>query len=497
MGATKLESLGQDPAAESISISDGGGVAVKRDKEEREVWERILKRLRVELGEDIFNSWFGRVRLDGFDGATVTLSVPTAFLKSWIRANYLNRIIALWREESLGVERVDLRIRPMEKRVIAKQPSAPPPRPTPQRGRVADFGAAPSGVEGAAFDPRNRFETLSVGRGNSIAIAAAKQIAQASAQDRVTFNPLFIHGGVGRGKTHILHAIGWAANEKPTGRRVLHLSAQEFVFRFVSAVRSDAAIAFKERLREIDLLLIDDMQFLAGKATQREFCHTVNALLEAGRQVVVVADRPPSELKELDERMRSRLAGGLVCEIGPLDIAMRREILDRRISEIGRDDPTFAISDEVVDYIAGHVQGDGRDLEGALNRLAAFGRFSGEPITLAYAERAIRDIVVQRERPQVRIESIQRAVAQHFNLSRQDLISSRRTQAVVRPRQIAMYLAKQMTLRSLPEIGKRFGNRDHTTVLHAVRKIEGLLADSAELAREVSDLRRLIQDLED
>ncbi|MGE0846236.1 MAG: helix-turn-helix domain-containing protein, partial [Flavobacteriaceae bacterium] len=180
-----------------------------------------------------------------------------------------------------------------------------------------------------------------------------------------------------------------------------------------------------------------------------------------------------------------------------LDIAMRREILERRAADIGREDPAFVVGDDVIDYVASHVQGDGRDLEGALNRLAAFGRYSGEPITLAYAERAIRDIVVQRERPQVKIESIQRAVAQHYRLSRQDLISARRTQAIVRPRQIAMYLAKQMTLRSLPEIGRRFGNRDHTTVLHAVRKIESLLAENDEMAREVADLRRLIQDLED
>lgn len=484
-------------------LRDAAGVdepqaADARDGESRARWERILKRLRAELGEDIFQSWFGRLRLDSFDGATVTLSVPTAFLRSWIRANYLNRIVSLWREESERVERVELRVRPVEKRVV-QQPAAVRAKPAaaPAARQQAEPHVAPEGVEGAPFDPRHRFDTLAVGRANAIAVAAARQIASAQPGDRVSFNPLFIHGGVGRGKTHILHAIGWAAREKKSAPRILHLSAQEFVFRFVSAVRSDAAIAFKERLREIDLLLIDDMQFLAGKATQREFCHTVNALIETCRQVVVVADRPPAELTELDERMRSRLAGGLVCEIMPLDIAMRREILERRAADIGREDPAFVVGDDVIDYVASHVQGDGRDLEGALNRLAAFGRYSGEPITLAYAERAIRDIVVQRERPQVKIESIQRAVAQHYRLSRQDLISARRTQAIVRPRQIAMYLAKQMTLRSLPEIGRRFGNRDHTTVLHAVRKIESLLAENDEMAREVADLRRLIQDLED
>ncbi|MGE0232837.1 MAG: chromosomal replication initiator protein DnaA [Flavobacteriaceae bacterium] len=493
IGTDRVVGTGVEASVAGTSSEAAGGTRLPGD-----AWERIMKRLRSELGEDIFSSWFGRMRLDTYDGATVTLSVPTSFLKSWIRANYLTRIVALWQEEPLRVERVDLRVRAVEKRVLAKPVAAQPARPVlPRAGVTAQPRNVPAGVEGAPFDARHRFEALAVGRGNSIAVAAARQIASALSGDRIAYNPLFIHGGVGRGKTHILHAIGWEASEKPGGRRILHLSAQEFVFRFVNAIRSDGAIAFKERLREIDLLLIDDIQFMAGKATQREFCHTVNALIESGRQVVVVADRPPGELAELDERMRSRLAGGLVCEIGPLDPSMRREILNRRLAELGRDDPTFVIGDDVIDYIAAHVTGDGRDLEGSLNRLAAFARFSGEPVTLAYAERAIRDIVIQRERPQVRIENIQRAVAQHFRLSRQDLISSRRTQAVVRPRQIAMYLAKQMTLRSLPEIGKRFGNRDHTTVLHAVRKIEGLIAQSDDLAREVAELRRLIQDLED
>src|SRR3712207_6355516 len=266
------------------------------------------------------------------------------------------------------------------------------------------------------------------------------------------------------------------------------------MYGFVAALKAQTALAFKECLRGIDILVIDDLQFLQGKSTQAEFCHTLNALIDSGRQVVVAADRPPSDLESLDDRVRSRLAGGLVVEIGPLAEDLRHDILKARIGAARQLHPGFEVPAEVLAFIAETVTHNGRDLDGALNRLLAHSKLTGQPVTMEVAEVAVRDLVRPQEPKRIKIEDIQRAVARHFNVSRSDMLSSRRTANVVRPRQIAMYLAKTLTLRSLPEIGRRFGGRDHTTVLHAVRKIEGLVDQDTVLAEEIELLKRLLQE---
>jgi chromosomal replication initiator protein len=359
---------------------------------------------------------------------------------------------------------------------------ASPPRVASGHG---SFGGSP-------LDPRLTFDTFIVGRANSLAHAAAKQVAAATRDNPVMFNPLYVHAQVGLGKTHLLQAIAWAGNA--VERRLLYLTAEKFVFGFVSSLRTQTTLAFKELLRSTDVLLIDDQQFLQGKSTHAEFSHTLNAMIDAGRQVVVAADRPPLDLENLDDRVRSRLASGLVVEMGALGEELRLEILQRRAAATRVHHPEFDLPGTVLAHIAKSVANNGRDLEGALNRLLAVSKLTGQPITLDLAEREIRDLIRPAEPRKVKIEEIQRIVALRYNVSRGDLISSRRTANVVRPRQIAMYLAKTLTLRSLPEIGRRFGGRDHTTVLHAVRKIESLVGNDGALAEEIEMIKRELQE---
>ncbi|MCA2000067.1 MAG: chromosomal replication initiator protein DnaA, partial [Hyphomicrobiales bacterium] len=334
--------------------------------------------------------------------------------------------------------------------------------------------------------------SFQVGRSNIMAHAAAMQVVQARANELPVFNPLFIHAAVGLGKTHLLQGAAQAV--EATGRRVLYLTAERFMYGFVASLKAQTAIAFKETLRGIDVLVIDDAQFLAGPKVQQEFCHTLNALIDAGKQVIVAADRAPSDLEGLEERVQSRLAGGLVVEIGALDEALRIKILESRIQVAKAHLPGFEVPPDVVAHVARMITTNGRDLEGAVNRLLAHATLTGGALDIAAAEEAIRDLVRHREPRRVKIEDIQRLVANHYNVTRADILSSRRTATVVRPRQIAMFLAKSLTLRSLPEIGRRFGGRDHTTVLHAVRKIEGMLSTDQELAGEIDHLKRMLQE---
>jgi chromosomal replication initiator protein len=361
------------------------------------------------------------------------------------------------------------------------------------RCAIGPVAAVHDALGGSPLDPRLTFETFVVGRSNTLAHAAAKQVAQGRRGDAVMFNPLYIHAGVGLGKTHLLQSLAWAGNTS-TERKVLYLTAEKFMYGFVAALRAQNALAFKDALRTIDVLVIDDLQFLQGKSTQAEFCHTLNALIDAGRQVVIAADRPPADLESLDERVRSRLAGGLVVEMGSLGEELRLEILKCRAAAARHHHPCFDVPAPVLAFIAKAVTHNGRDLEGALNRLLAHSKLTGQPVTLEMAEREVRDLIRPQEPKRVKIEDIQRVVARQYNVSRADLLSSRRTANVVRPRQVAMYLAKTLTLRSLPEIGRRFGGRDHTTVLHAVRKIENLVSTDTALAEEIELLKRQLQE---
>ena len=474
-------------------------------RSDNEAWDRVRKRLRAELGEDVFSSWFGRLDLTEMAGGIAHLSVPTRFLKSWIQSHYSDRLQALLTDEFKNVSEIVLSVRgalakPVQKPQAAlASNNAVIERPPVERGKNENFAIvenkAPQdgdALSGAPLDRRLTFANFLVGRSNALAHAAAERVAQNGAGDAPLYNPLFVHAGVGLGKTHLLHAV--AHETAAHGRRVIYLTADRFMYGFVSALKAQTALNFKERLRGIDLLVIDDVQFLQGKSIQQEFCHTLNALIDSGRQIVIAADRPPSDLESLDERVRSRLAGGLVVEMGPLDENLRVKIIEARIASARQHQPGFEVNPSVISYVAKMVVSNGRDLDGAVNRLLAHSTLTGGAMTVESAEAAIRDLVRTREPRKVKIEDIQKLVATHFNVSRADILSSRRSASVVKPRQIAMYLAKVLTLRSLPEIGRRFGGRDHTTVLHAVRKIEGAVNADATLKDDVELLKRMLQD---
>ncbi len=429
--------------------------------------------------------WRGRPR------ASCAFPVPTVFLKGWIKSHYGDRLLALWREEDESVRRVDV-MRRTALRVVAEDTST---RPLGEAGAASPATDAGSDrFAGSPLDPRLTFATFCEGRSNDVACRAARAVAAAPHGSAPAYNPLYIHAGVGLGKTHLLQAIAHEARALDPNRRARYLTVERFTIQFVAALRDRSALDFKEQLRSIDILLIDDMQFLTGKAVQQEFCHMLNQLLDSGKQVVVAADRPPAELEGVDERVRSRMKGGVVVGMASPDLAMRRRILEGRLAAACERNPSLVIPDAVLDYVAQVVASNGRDLDGALNRLVCRAEFSDAPMTMEVAEMAIADLVGSREPRRIRIEDIQKVVASHYNVSKQDLLSARRTRAIVRPRQIAMYLAKTMTPRSFPEIGKRFGGRDHTTVLHAVRKVEELAAADEALAQEIELLKRLIQD---
>jgi chromosomal replication initiator protein len=472
---------------------------------DQERWLRVKEKLRAEVGEDIFQSWFARMDLERIEINTAHLSVPTRFLKSWIQSHYTDRVLACWQGENADVQKIEVSVRSAVIRTAPpkiKPPAITEPHRDPRIGRLdigelravyAPVSTGHDALGGSPLDLRLTFESFVIGRSNTLAHAAAKQVALARRGEPVMFNPLYIHAGVGLGKTHLLQATTWAGNNG-ADRKVLYLTAEKFMYGFVSALRTQTALAFKEALRGIDVLVIDDLQFLQGKSTQAEFCHTLNALIDAGRQVVIAADRPPTDLESLDDRMRSRLAGGLVVEMGALGEELRLEILKTRVTAARQYHPSFDVPGPVLAYIAKSVTHNGRDLEGAINRLLAHNKLTGQPVTMEMAEREVRDLIRPQEPKRVKIEDIQRIVARQYNVSRADLLSSRRTANVVRPRQVAMYLAKTLTLRSLPEIGRRFGGRDHTTVLHAVRKIEGLVGNDAMLADEIEVLKRQLQE---
>jgi len=478
-----------------------------------ESWNRCCQRLRAEVGEDVFTSWFGSLQLEEVVAGRAQFSVSTRFLKSWIESHYQDKILAALEAEIGGVAAVQVAVRTA---AGATSPCALKPEPRSDRpnGAASDAAAAKflppiephprrnggrpesrngfDALAGSPLDRRLTFSSFLVGRANQLAFSAAQRVSEARVGEPPAFSPLYIHASVGLGKTHLLQAIAHAATAQ--GRSAVYLTAEKFMYGFVAALQSQTAIAFKEALRSIDLLIFDDAQFLQGRVIQAEFGHALNALVDAGRQVVVAADRPPGDLESLEERVRSRLAGGLCVEMLPLDEPLRIKMLEARIAVARVQNPQFEVSPQVLAFVAKSIVSNGRDLEGAVNRLVAHSQAGGHPMTVDAAEVAIRDLIRAREPKRVKIEDIQKLVASHYSVTRADILSSRRTATVVKPRQVAMYLSKSLTLRSLPEIGRRFGGRDHTTVLHAVRKIEGLCSADTALREELELLKRMLQD---
>ena len=478
-----------------------------------EAWNRCCQRLRTELGEDVYSSWFPSLRLEEVVAGHAMFSISTRFLKSWVEAHYQEKIIAALNVEIGGVTALQIAVRSAAGQTVARQAAPEPrlqgrpqdepgpaaPRPTPSAEPPArrppfkpDGRGLFEALAGSPLDRRLNFAHFLVGRANQLAFNAAQRVIEARVGEQPAFSPLYIHASVGLGKTHLLQAIAQAAIQQ--GRSAVYLTAEKFMYGFVAALQSQTAIAFKEALRSIDLLIFDDAQFLQGKVIQAEFGHALNALVDAGRQVVVAADRPPGDLELLEERVRSRLAGGLCVEMLALDEPLRIKILEARILAARAQNPHFEVTPQVLAFVARTIVSNGRDLEGAINRLLAHSIVGAPPLTVEQAEVAIRDLIRAREPKRVKIEDIQKLVASHYSVSRADILSSRRTATVVKPRQVAMYLSKTLTLRSLPEIGRRFGGRDHTTVLHAVRKIEGLCASNDTLREELELLKRMLQE---
>lgn len=479
-------------------------------------FERVKTQLRAQLGKEVYTSWFERIKLVDASTGVVRLSVPTTFLRSWINSHYSKLILNLWQIEMPNVLRIEVLVRSAvrnnhcfsEKRTehnAHSKPEAKPEKPANGRslpghsGGERSFASGQQGrtnayasVLGSPLDARYTFETFVEGPSNRVALAAARAVAE-QASSAVRFNPLFVHATVGLGKTHLLQAIASEALVRRPQTRVVYLTAEYFMWRFATAIRDNNALTFKEQLRDIGLLIIDDMQFLQGKSIQREFCHLINMLLDSAKQVVVAADRPPSELESLEPRVRSRLNGGVALQIDAPDYEMRLKMLRQRLSRAQSEDPTLDISDEILEHVAQVVTGSGRELEGAFNQLLF--RQSFEPqISVDRIDELLGHIYRDGEPKRIRIEDIQRIVSRHYNVSRTELLSNRRTRTIVKPRQVAMYLSKVLTPRSLPEIGRRFGGRDHTTVLHAVRKIEGLSEVDTTLSREIELLKRLINE---
>lgn len=485
-------------------------MATPADADQR--FERVRAQLKARLGSEVYSSWFGRMQLAEASKGVVRMSVPTAFLRSWINGHYLDLVSELWKQESPDILKVEVIVRTATRKAGGTEARIPgkatrqaqtalssgtlgagrqESAPAPARSAPAD-GEFRHSVLGSPLDVRYTFSSFVEGPSNRVAFAAARAVAE-QGSSAVRFNPLFLHATVGLGKTHLLQAIAAESLRQNPKARVVYLTAEYFMWRFATAIRDNNALTLKEQLRDIDLLIIDDMQFLQGKSIQHEFCHLINMLLDSARQVVVAADRPPSELESLEPRVRSRLNGGVALEMSAPDFSMRLSMLKLRLATAKAEDSAVDIADDILEHVARTVTGSGRELEGAFNQLVF--RQSFEPqISIDRIDEILGHIYRSGEPKRVRIEDIQRIVARHYNVSKTELLSNRRTRTIVKPRQVAMYLSKVMTPRSLPEIGRRFGGRDHTTVLHAVRKIEDLSGSDNTLAQELELLRRLIND---
>ena len=477
-------------------------------------WARVRARLREECGESVYRSWMRSLTLVRREEATVVLSVSAKVVRDRINTHYADRLRALWAREAPGVEFVEVILSsdpqarsPLERdgmehegsigtqigpdvdedNVSADGASRGSARPELSRPAIVPAAHNESDLSdvSAPLDPRFKFDDFITGKPNELAFAAARRVAES---ETVPFNPLFLYGGVGLGKTHLMHAIAWHIRERHPQRRVLYLSAEKFMYQFIRALRYQDTVTFKDRFRSVDVLMIDDVQFISGKdSTQEEFFHTFNALVDQNRQVVISADKSPNDLDGLEDRLKSRLGWGLVADIHPTNYELRLGILQSKAEKLPVDIPT-----KVLEFLAHKISSNVRESEGALNRIVAHSQLVGRTISIENTQEALHDLLKHNDR-QTTIEEIQRKVASHYNVRISDMHSARRARAVARPRQVAMYLAKQLTQRSLPEIGRKFGGRDHTTVMHAVKKIEELRAGDSLFDEDVDMLRRMLE----
>lgn len=452
--------------------------SLEPSKEIMALWKKVHNDMRGEFGEAIFRSWLKPLKLQAFYHGTMEVSVPTRFMRDWIQNHYAERILSMCSESSEEIKRLQIVV--VQNAIID---DAPVEKEEPANKSVASKKIDISEVS-SPLDERFTFDSFVVGKPNALAHAAARRVVESAS---VPFNPLFLYGGVGLGKTHLMHAIAHAIEEQDPSKTVMYLSAEKFMYQFVKAIRSDSTMSFKEMFRSVDVLMIDDIQFIAGKeSTQEEFFHTFNALVDQNKQIIISADKAPGDLTGIDERLRSRLAWGLVADIHPTTYELRLGILQAKREQLGAEVP-----DSVLEFLALKVTSNIRELEGALNRIVAHADVSKSEVTLETTQEVLQDLLRAHDR-RITIDEIQRKVAEHYNLRMADMHSARRARNVARPRQVAMYLAKMLTARSLPEIGRKFGGRDHTTVMHAVRKVEELIEGDAQIAQDVDVVRRAL-----
>ncbi|MGB5872055.1 MAG: chromosomal replication initiator protein DnaA [Albidovulum sp.] len=451
-------------------------------------WGQAQIELRKSVGKNAYSSWIEPLDLVGIDNGVARFDVPTNFMRDWVSRNYLEQIRLHLNKVGAEVERVELTV-PKLRAVPIKQVVGGKDRKPKRAAAISDCDEAGE-ILGAPLDARFTFDSFVVGKPNELAHAAARRVSEGGP---VTFNPLFLYGGVGLGKTHLMHAIAHDMRTRQPELRVLYLSAEQFMYRFVQALRDKQIMDFKELFRSVDVLMVDDVQFIAGKeSTQEEFFHTFNALIDQNKRIVISADRAPGEIKDLEERIKSRLQCGLVVDLHPTDYELRLGIMQQK-AEMYRDQyKGLALGAGVLEFLAHRITTNVRVLEGALTRLFAFASLVGREITLDLAQDCLSDILRTNDR-KLTIEEIQRKVSEHFNIRLSDMIGPKRTRTIARPRQVAMYLSKQLTTRSLPEIGRRFGGRDHTTIMHGVRKVEELKASDHQLAEDIDLLRRLLE----
>jgi chromosomal replication initiator protein len=460
-----------------------------------DVWGQVRQELLRSVGKNAFTTWIEPLHLAAMSDGVAVIEAPTGFMGTWVERNFGDQILRQLGEAGAAVDRIRFEVVAPKGSAAAGQAAAAAPAQaanggSPRPSRAADLSRDDGESPGAPLDPRFTFDSFVVGKPNELAHAAARRVAEGGP---VTFNPLFLYGGVGLGKTHLMHAIAWELQARRPDLRVVYLSAEQFMYRFIQALREKQMMDFKQLFRSVDVLMVDDVQFIAGKdSTQEEFFHTFNALVDQNKQIVISGDRSPGEINNMDERIRSRLQCGLVVDLHPTDYELRLGVLQHKVEVQKSMYPGLMIADGVLEFLAHRLSTNIRVLEGALMRLFAFASLVGREITLDLTQDCLADILRASER-KVTIEEIQRKVGEHYAVRLSDLIGPKRQRPIARPRQVAMYLAKQLTSRSLPEIGRRLGGRDHTTVMHGVRRIEELRQTDAQIAEDLELLRRALE----
>ncbi|MEM1235537.1 MAG: chromosomal replication initiator protein DnaA [Pseudomonadota bacterium] len=447
-----------------------------------DAWGTVRQNLKKTVGANAFSAWIEPLEFDSAADGVANFRAPTAYVGTYVDRHFGDEIVFGLRAKGVKVDRVKFEVSavPMASKSTAAAENS---KDTDQSPSVMDIGAG-------KLDPRYTFDSFVVGKPNELAFAAAKRVAEGQ---EVTFNPLFLYGGVGLGKTHLMQAIASELRDNQPHLNVLYLSAEQFMYRFVQALSERKMMDFKLLFRNADVLMVDDVQFIAGKdSTQEEFFHTFNALVDQGKQIIISADRAPGEIKDLEDRIASRLQSGLVADLHPTDYELRLGILHSKAEYYRKSYPGLIIQDGVLNFLAHRISTNVRVLEGALTRLFAFASLVGKEITMELTQDCLADVLRASDR-KTTVEEIQRRVAEHYNIRLSDMLGPKRSRNLARPRQIAMYLSKKMTTRSLPDIARRFGGRDHTTVMHGVKKIEELMQQDSQMADDLEMLRRALE----